>query len=211
MAISKFSLLIAAAARITAPARSLALKETALIIVDFQNDYYESYPGAKYVLEETEEKSARAAKLLAKFRELGMPVIHVRHEFPTEDAPFFLPNSDGAKIHESVAPIDGEKVILKHYINSFRETDLKETLDDLGAKNLMIVGAMSHMCIDTLTRAGEDAGYNMTVIHDSCATLAQEFNGTKVSAKNVHAAYMAALKFAFAKVIDHEEALKTLE
>lgn len=104
------------------------MANTALLLIDFQNDYFPTYEGAKWALSGTEAAASNAQNLLAKFREKQLPVIHVRHEFPTEEAPFFLPNSDGAKIHHSLAPIDGEPVVLKQQINSFRDTDLKRYL-----------------------------------------------------------------------------------
>jgi nicotinamidase-related amidase len=173
------------------------MSKTALIIVDLQNDYFK---GGKWELEGTEAASTKAAKLLKYFREKELPVVHVRHEFPTTDAPFFVPNSDGAKVHSSVLELQGEPVVIKHQINSFRDTNLKEILDKLEVDSLLICGAMSHMCIDAITRAGNDFGYQCAVAHDACATLGLEFNGIKVPASQVHATFMAALGFAYANV-----------
>ena len=178
---------------------------TALLLIDFQNDYFPTYSGAKNPLVGTEAAAEQGAKLLAKFRQQGLPVVHVRHEFPTDEAPFFLPGSDGAKIHSSVAALEGEAVILKHQINSFRDTDLQKVLDDAGIKKLVIVGAMTHMCVDAVTRAASDLGYECAVAHDACATLDVEFNGVKVPAAQVQAAFMAGLSFAYANVASAEE------
>nr|WP_255662849.1 isochorismatase family protein [Acidovorax sp. D4N7] len=41
-----------------------------------------------------------------------------------------------------------EAVITKNYPNSFLKTDLKKFLDDQGLEEVIIVGAMSHMCIN---------------------------------------------------------------
>ncbi|HDM8225910.1 TPA: cysteine hydrolase [Vibrio campbellii] len=184
------------------------MSKTALLLIDFQNDYYPSYSGAKWPLSGTEEAAENAAQLLEAFRQKGLPVVHVRHEFPTEEAPFFLPNSEGAQIHSSVAPIEGEAVVLKHQINSFRDTDLQAILDDADVTRLVIVGAMSHMCIDAVSRAAVDLGYECHVAHDGCATLDLEFDGVKVPAKQVHAAFMAALSFGYCNV---DSSVKLLE
>lgn len=176
------------------------MSNTALLLIDLQNDYYPTYDGAKWPLSETEKASDNAAILLAQFRDNNMPVVHVRHEFPSDEAPFFLPNSDGAKIHPTVAPIEGESVVLKHQINSFRDTDLQKTLEDLNIEKLIVVGAMSHMCIDAVTRAAVDFGYECHIAHDACATLDLEFNGVTVTAHNVHHAFMAALSFGYCNV-----------
>lgn len=186
------------------------MSKIALVIVDHQNDYFPSYAGARWPLEGTEAAAEQAAKLLATFREKGLPVVHVRHENLDEAAPFFKPHSDGAKIHASVAPIDGETVILKHYPNSFRETNLQAVLDAQGIKHLYIAGAMSHMCIDAITRAANDLGYTCSVAHDACATLQVEFNGVIVPAAHVHAAMMYALAFGYASVKSTDELLQSL-
>jgi nicotinamidase-related amidase len=184
------------------------MKKTALLLVDIQNDYF---PGGKWELEGTEAAAKKAATLLKSFREKGLPVVHIRHEFPTDDAPFFAPNSDGSKIHSSVQNIDGEPVVLKHHINSFRETNLKEILDEINVDSVLICGAMSHMCIDAVTRAANDFGYNCAIAHDACATLGLEFNGVSVPANHVHAAFMAALGFAYANVASTDEFLTIID
>ena len=179
----------------------------ALLLIDFQNDYFPTYEGAKWALSGTEAAAQNGAALLAKFREKELPVIHVRHEFPSQDAPFFVPGSDGAKIHDSVAVLGGEPVVLKHQINSFKDTDLDNILKQRGIEKLIIVGAMSHMCIDAATRAANDLGYECHVAHDACATLDLEFNGTTVPAQQVHSAYMAALGFGYCHVDTTENLL----
>lgn len=186
------------------------MNNTALILVDLQNDYFSSFKGAKYELYKTEEAAKNALRLLNKFRERNMKVIHVRHEFVGEGAPFFAQKSDGAKIHDSLTPLEDETQVLKHEINSFKGTDLKEILDSSNIENVIIVGAMSHICIDAITRAASDYGYSCQVAHDACATRTVEFNGVKVDATLVHASYMAALDFGYAKVQSTDEIIEQL-
>lgn len=183
------------------------MSKTALLLIDFQNDYFE---GGKWYLEGAEAAAKQAAKLLAAYREQSLPVIHVRHEFPSKDAPFFLAGSEGARHHSSLAPMDGEPVVLKNYVNAFRNTKLKETLDQNSVTSVMITGAMSHMCVDAVTRAANDFGYQCVVVHDACATSDLEFNGTSVPASQVHASVMAALGFAYAKVASTDELMADL-
>jgi nicotinamidase-related amidase len=186
------------------------MAKTALILIDFQNDYFSNYDSAKFPLSGTEVAASQGAKLLAAFRKRKLPVVHVRHEFLNNDAPFFLPGSEGAKIHPSVTDIIGESAVLKHQINSFRDTNLKAILDEQDVENVVIVGAMTHMCVDAVTRAAKDLGYNCAIAHDACATLDLEFNGVKVPAEHVHAAFMAALKFAYAHIASADELIKDL-
>jgi len=177
------------------------MAKRALVLIDVQNDYFD---GGKWPLNGMDVAADNAAKLLAASREAGEVVVHVRHEFPTNDAPFFTPNSTGAHIHSKVPPRDGEIVVLKHHVNSFRETDLETILDRRGIEDLVICGAMSHMCVDAATRAASDLGYRCAVVHDACATRDQEFQGGIIRAAEVHGAFMAALGFGYAKLVSTE-------
>jgi nicotinamidase-related amidase len=48
---------------------------TALLLIDFQNDYFPTYSGAKNPLVGTEAAAEQGAKLLAAFRQQGLPVV----------------------------------------------------------------------------------------------------------------------------------------
>lgn len=175
---------------------------TALLIVDIQNDYF---PGGKMELVGSPEAAAQAARLIAAFRAKNLPLVHVRHESVRPGATFFIPGTEGAKIHGSVAPREGETVIAKNFPNAFRDTPLLDHLRSNGIGKLAIAGMMTHMCIDTTTRAAADYGFECTLAHDACATRDLAFNGTKVAAREVQGAFVAALNGAFAKVLGTKE------
>lgn len=183
------------------------MKKTALLLIDFQNDYFESFHLAKWPLKNTEQAAQQAAKLLSYFRKNNSPVIQVKHEALTNNAPFFHAGSTGADIHHSVKPTENETVILKHKANSFLDTNLQEALNKNHIQDLVIAGAMSHMCIDATTRAAADLNYSCTVIHDACATRDLAFKNCTIPADQVHNAFMAALEFAYAKVLSTEKFL----
>lgn len=180
------------------------MPKRALLIIDLQNDYF---PGGKWTLSGIDAAADNAAKVLDAARKAGDLVVHIRHEFPTANAPFFAPGSPGAEIHGKVKPLPNETVILKHQINSFRDTGLKAVLDQHGITDVVICGAMSHMCVDAATRASNDLGYACTVVHDACASRDLEFNGVTVPAAQAHAAFMSALQFGYAKSVSTEQHL----
>lgn len=169
-----------------------------LIVIDLQNEYL---PEGKLPLSGIDAAARNAALAIADAREKGIPVFHILHESASADAPIFTPGSAGAEIQDAVAPADGETVIVKHFINAFRDTGLQDALVAKGVEELAIVGAMSHMCVDACVRAAADMGYPVTVLHDACATLDLSFEGTTVPAAHVHAAMMAAFAFGYAKVV----------
>lgn len=173
------------------------MKKRGLIVVDLQNEYL---PTGKLPLSGIEAAASNAARVIADSREKGVPVFHIRHEFANNEAPVFVPGTNGVLIQPAVAPVGDEPVIVKNYVNSFRETDLKQQLEANGVEEVVVVGAMSHMCVDAVVRAAADMGYPVTVLHDACATLDLSFGGVTVPAAHVHAAMMAAFEFGYGTV-----------
>lgn len=180
------------------------MSQRATILVDLQNEYL---PTGKLPLTGIDAALENAARILAAARARGEPVVHVRHESAKPGAPLFTPGSEGVRIASAVAPLASETVIVKHHPNSFRDTRLKQWLDAQGIQTLVVIGAMSHMCVEATTRAAADLGYPVTVVHDACATLPLEFGPTRVPAAQVHATAMAALAFGYATLASTDEHL----
>lgn len=168
----------------------------AIVSVDLQNFYM---PSGQLPLAGIDAAVANAARVIVAARSRGEPVIHVRHEL-LPGTPLYDADNPGDEIIAKVAPAAGEEVVVKHFPSSFRDTRLKEVLDARNIDTLVIVGAMSHMCVEAIARAAADLGYTVTVVHDACATRDLEFLGTVVPAAHVHAASMAALAFGYASV-----------
>jgi nicotinamidase-related amidase len=175
-----------------------------LLLIDLQNDYF---PGGNMELVGIEDAALNAKALLNEFRDSSSPVIHVQHLSILPGATFFLPETDGARINEIVAPKENEIIISKNFPNSFLDTSLLEILRKKDIKNLIICGAMTHMCIDATTRAAFDFGFNCTVIEDACTTKDLVFKGKTIKAADVHSSFMAALAFPYANVVSTEEFL----
>ncbi|MFO0880907.1 MAG: cysteine hydrolase family protein [Gemmataceae bacterium] len=168
-----------------------------LILVDIQNEYF---PGGRMELVGIHQASRNARQVLDLFRDRGWPLFHVQHLAQQADSPLFTPGTPFVEIHENVHPMPGEPVVQKHFPNSFHQTPLLESLKAAGVDHAVIVGAMSHMCIDATTRAAYDLGLRCTLIHDACTTRDLEFQGKKVRADEVHAAFMSALGWWYAQL-----------
>ncbi|XPV69107.1 MAG: cysteine hydrolase family protein [Halarcobacter sp.] len=177
----------------------------ALILIDIQNDYFE---GGAFELVNSQEASLKAKKLLEYFRKEKMPIFHIQHINIREGSTFFLPDTKGIQIHENVKPLENEIIIEKNFPNSFLQTSLEEQLDKQNIKELVICGMMSHMCVDSTTRAAFDMGYSCTLVHDACTTRDLEFHGKKIKASEVHNSFMSALGSVFAKLVSIDEVLK---
>jgi nicotinamidase-related amidase len=178
---------------------------TALLIIDIQNDYF---AGGNMALDNPETAAANASRLLADFRARHLPVVHIQHLMQRPGAGYLVPGTPGADIHPSVAPLPGETVLTKHFPNSFRGTGLADRLEALGVGHLVITGMMTHMCVDTTTRAAFDLGYKITLAYDACATRTLKFGDVTVPAAQVQASYVAALNGVFGEARSVEDLLR---
>lgn len=172
--------------------------KSALLLIDIQNEYF---TGGNNPLHAPEKAAANAKRVLDFFRDGGLPVFHIRHINLKPGAATFLPDSVGAEIHESVAPLGSERVIVKHYPSAFLQTDLADVLKQQHIGRLVVCGMMSHMCIDTTVRAAMDYGLTVTLLEDACTTKALEWGGQVIPAETVHQTFMAALNGRFAQVV----------
>lgn len=176
----------------------------ALLLIDIQNDYF---TGGANPLVGSNEAVDNAKTILNHFRDKGSPVVHIQHLANREGATFFLPGTQGAKIHQTLTPVGNEKIITKHFPNSFRETGLLDHLSALDIKELVVCGMMTHMCVDATVRAAKDFGFNVILISDACATKDLTIEDKTVRAADVQTAFLAALNYFYASVKTAKEFL----
>lgn len=174
----------------TMNAQKQKTEHIALLIIDVQNDYF---PGGKMTLEKSEQAAENTRSILEYFRKNNLPVIHIQHISTNDGATFFLPGTEGAEINSMVLPIKDEKVIVKHFPNSFRETDLLNYLQSNKIKNLVITGMMTDVCVEATTRAAFDLGFTNTIIGDATATRNRELNGEVIKAEEVQRSFLAGI------------------
>lgn len=176
----------------------------ALLVIDIQKDYF---PGGKMQLVGAEEASLRARELIDGFRKSGEELIHVQHLFESPNAPFFVPGSEGAEIHPNVKPLPGERVLVKHFANAFKDTPLESMLRERGVTDVVICGMMTSMCVDAATRASADLGFNTFVAADACAAPDLRSGSELIPGRTVHNAFLAALGSLVARVESTREIL----
>jgi nicotinamidase-related amidase len=173
------------------------LKESALIMIDCQNTYRKGL----MQLSGVEVAILEARRLLARARELKIPVIHIQHDAGV-GSPYDVSAEIGA-ICDEVAPIAGEPVITKNYPNSFVATDLDQQLKGLGIKNIVLAGFMTHMCINSTAHGGFNLGYAVTVVASATATRPlQSANGKVLSAQEVQDGAIASTRDLYAAIAD---------
>lgn len=169
----------------------------ALLLIDIQNDYF---PNGKMELINSISAGENAKRILQKFRENNDFIVHIQHIATRPDATFFLPDTYGSEIHTLVKPENDEKIIVKHFPNSFQQTELIEHLKENNIKKLIIVGMMTHMCVDSTARAAKDLDFTVEIVGDACATKDLEINNKKVKAEDVQTAFLSALNYYYSVI-----------
>jgi nicotinamidase-related amidase len=174
-----------------------SIADSALVLIDCQQTYREGV----MQLTGVEPALAEAAALLTRFRAAKRPVVHIMHD-AGPGTPYDVTAPIG-QIAELVAPLPGETVIVKKYPSAFEQTELDAELRRLGVKNVVYAGFMTHMCVNSTTRASFNHGYANTVVAGATATrpLPDPGSGNEVSADALQAASLSALADLFAVVV----------
>ena len=184
------------------PTQPAPLSESVVVVVDAQNTYRQG----PLQLEGVEPALDRIAALLARARATSTPVIHIQHN-AGPGTPYDVDAPIGA-IADKVAPAAGEPVITKQYPNSFVGTDLQAQLDALGRKQLVVVGFMTNMCINSTARGAFNLGHAVVVPASATATRAlPSHDGALVPASQVQANALAAVGDLFALVVADADAV----
>jgi nicotinamidase-related amidase len=168
---------------------STPISDSALIIIDAQNTYCEGV----MKLDGMEKALKECRVLLDRFRKAGRPVFHIQHD-AGPGTPYDVKSHIG-QIVDILAPSEREPVITKNYPNSFVGTELDALLKKAGIKNLILVGFMSHMCVNSTARGAFSLGYRPTVVASATATRALPFKvtGEVIASSALNAAALAAL------------------
>lgn len=182
--------------------------KTALLLIDLQKGFENiEYWGGGRNNPQAEENAGR---ILTRWRDKKLPLFHIKHCSVTPVSPLAEGNQ-GNQFLEMTSPIEGEPIIKKNVNSAFIGTDLKQRLDDMGIKQLVIVGLTTDHCISTTTRMAGNFGYETYLIEDATATFDKiGVNGEKFSAQLIHETALASLNGEFATVITTEELLDLL-
>jgi ureidoacrylate peracid hydrolase len=172
--------------------------KAALLVVDMQNFFMNPQSptftcGSVAILPNVKQ-------LIDSFRANRRPVIFTRHVHHPDgiDAGIMgwwwkgicVEGSLESEIHRDIAPLAGEKVILKHRYSAFFDTDLGTILRCLKVEDLALVGCMTNMCVESTARDAYYRDYRVFVPADGTGTVNEE----------MHLASLINLSFGFASI-----------
>jgi nicotinamidase-related amidase len=170
----------------------------ALLVVDMQNDFVRA--GAPLEVPDARATIAVQQRLLAAFRERGLPVLYTRflsheqdnllwrwspechpatracwpgHVRGYEDAPGPRPC---AEVIDELAPAPGEAVIDKYGYGAFHGTCLDARLRSLGVRSLVVTGTVTQICVEETAREAFHHGYATTVVADAVSSFAPDLH-----------------------------------
>ena len=174
----------------------------ALILIDIQKGFDQpEYWGDHRNNPDAEEK---ARELLDCWRSVKFPVFHIRHCSTNPNSPLHSSNP-GNEFKAIVRPVINEPIISKNVNSAFIGTNLKERLDILKIKRLVIVGLTTDHCISTTVRMAGNFGFDVYLASDATATFNKTgIDGKSYSAELIHQTALASLNTEFATVVTTE-------
>ena len=183
----------------------------ALILIDIQKGFEEEdieYWGGH---RNNPKAETNASKLLNYWRQNNLPIFHIQHCSTNPNSKFAEGNA-GNDFQEIVQPKEGEQVIKKSVNSAFIGTDLKQQLDKLNIKKLIIVGLTTDQCVSTSVRMAGNYGYDTFVVSDATAAFEKVgADGQKYSAEIIHETSLVSLHKEFATVIKTDEVITKLD
>ena len=168
-------------------------KETAVILIEFQNDFCKDggklYDGVKDEISR-QGTIPNAVKLAEGAREKGAMVLHTPFVFNEKyfedhsmvgivqavaDGNALRKGTWGAEIIEELKPREGDQVVTgKCTLCGFNNTDLENMIKEANIKNVVIGGFLTNFCVESTARTAYDKGYSVTVIKDATAANSSE-------------------------------------
>ena len=149
-------------------------------------------------------------RLIHAFREADRPVIYTCHVHHPDRIDvgimgwwwegMCVEGSVESKVHDDIAPLPKEKVILKHRYSAFYNTDLETVLRCLKVEDLVISGVMTNLCCESTTRDAYYRDYRVFFLADGTGSVNEE----------MHLASLLNLAFGFAFVTTAKEIIQEL-
>ena len=180
------------------PATQIDAAHTALVLIDFQNEYFMG----RLPIPDGLAALRQAVKLVQHADMHGIPVYHVRH---ISDGALFARGSLMSQIHGELTPAVHHRVVQKTTVSTFASSDLHGQLQARGITTLIVAGLMTHMCVSTMARDARQFGvnsYNVLLAADACATRDIDgWDGGVVGHRELHRVTLTALSDNFAQVL----------
>lgn len=151
---------------------------------------------------------SNVAALLAAWREVGLPILHVRHDSPEAGSPYRAGGA-GHVFKPCAAPLASEPVFAKETTSAFADGRLDAILSRLGVTCLVACGVLTQNSVEATVRSAGDLGYRVFTVEDACrASAKRDLAGRARSADEVHALSLANLSGEYARIVTTARAIE---
>jgi nicotinamidase-related amidase len=179
-------------------------QQTVLLLIDFQKAIDDPSWGVR----NNPHAEENIGRLLSRWRENRMSVIHVRH-VSHHPGSTYRDGQAGVEFKEVARPHPGEGVVTKHVCTAFIGTDLEARLRALRAEDVVIVGVITNNSVESTARVCGDLGFRTVVVFDGTFTFGRlDFAGRFHPADEVHAMSLANLDGEYARILTTDEVLE---
>lgn len=186
------------------PIDHLDPKTTALVVIDFQKEYF----SGKMPIPDGKQAMANTQKLIKFADAAKMPVFQVQHIAPAGSAVFAI-DGDTVKFQPGMEPRAHDKVVQKKTVSVFASTDIDKQLKAANIKTIIVAGLMTHACVAGAARDAVPLGYQVVVASDASATRSiKRANGATVDSATLHRAALAEVEDTFGDVLTTSEITK---
>lgn len=176
----------------------------ALLIVDVQRAIDDPSWGSD---RNNRDAEGKIAMLLARWRERGWPVIHVRHA-SREPGSTYRKGQPGFDFKPEIVPRDGERIVEKKTNSAFIGTTLERDLREARVERLVITGVITNNSVEATARMAGNLGFETYVVADATATFGRrDYEGRWRTADEVHAMSLANLEGEYARIVTTAEVL----
>jgi nicotinamidase-related amidase len=160
-----------------ADAVTLPAKNTAVIVVDMQNDFVKE--GGKLVVPSAKETIEPIRRLLEKARNSGVKVIYTKDTHWDDDPEFKLWGEHvkwgtwGWEIIDELKPTEKDIVLIKTRYDGFYGTPMDDILRSYRIKNLVITGTVANICVLHTAASAGLRWYKIVVPMDAISALTE--------------------------------------
>ena len=189
--------------------KKLIRKNPALILVDVQKAFLEKdYPG---INRNNHDAEFICGNILSKWRELKLPIVHVRHSSTSPDSKLHK-SKPGFEFNNYVKPLDNEVVLTKKVNSAFIGTKLDNILYNMNINTLVFVGMTTNHCISSTVRMSGNLGFETYLISDSTACYdTMGMDGKMIDCNIIYESSLANLSREFATIINSNKLFSLLK
>jgi len=166
----------------------------ALCIIDVQNAMIQG----NNPVYRSNEVLHNIKELIDKARKQLVPIIYVQHN---EKGSEFQKGLDSWEIVDMIKPHKDDPIVHKTYSDSFKDTNLKEILDQYNINELIVVGMQTDYCVNATSLRANELDYDVTIVSDAHSTFDDEISAKQIIEEH-HKKWMNKIKLIKTSEVD---------